>query len=312
MLLTLLDIAKLNGRDMEVGLIEENLKYAPEVAKVPTRIIKGTAYHATIRTSLPEGGGFRSANEGVTAGKSTFKKQLVECFLYSKLLKADTSVLNAGEDDSEESLKTLESSGGLKSAFDYLGEQFYYGVGFDAKGFPGIRSMSNPELELDATGNTADTASSVYGVKFGVQNVHFIFGNKKALHFQEWWKQLANDGTGKEYAALCSNLDVWMGLANGSKYSVGRLKNLTAQDGKGVTDAKLEELKSKYPVGEKPDFWMMNRRSLFQLQKSRSTVINATGAKSKTGEEVFAPEPVSAAGIPIIVTESIRDTDPVE
>lgn len=312
MLLTLLDIAKLNGRDMEVGLIEENLKYAPEVAKVPSRIINGTAYHATIRTSLPGGGGFRSPNEGVNPGKSTFRKQLVQCFLYSKLLKADKATLNAGENDSEESLKALEASGGLKAAFDYLAEQFYYGEDFDGKGFPGLRSMSNPEVELSAGGDSANAATTVYGVKYGIQNVHFVFGNQKALHFEDWWKQLAQDAEGKEYAALCSNLDCWMGLANGSKYSVGRLKNITDQDGKGVTDAKLEKLKSKYPVGEKPDFWKMNRRALFQLQMSRSVVINATGKKSANGEEVMAPEPTSAAGIPIIVTESIRDTDPIE
>jgi hypothetical protein len=53
----------------------------------------------------------------------------------------------------------------------------------------------------------------------------------------------------------------------------------------------------------------MSRRSAFQLQSSRSATTNATGKKSATGEENFAPMPEESNGIPIVVTDSIKDTE---
>ena len=308
-MLTLLEIAKLNGRDKEVGLIEENLTHAPEVAVVPARPIKGTSYKATIRTDLPGGGGFRGANEGVTSGKSKHKEQLVQCFIYSRLIEADLSVLNAGEDDSEEALMSSEEVGAVLDAFINLGKQFYYGKSVDAKGFPGLATMVNSALELDAEGTAPAKGSSVYGVKLGIKNVHFVFGNDKTLAFAERWKQSVESEPGKKFAALCSNLDAWMGLANGSKYSVGRIKDLTEEEGKTLNDRMVAALLAKYPVGGKPDRLFMTRRSAFQLQSSRSTTTNATGEKSATGKENFAPMPTESNGVPIVVTDSIKDDE---
>ncbi len=305
---TLLDLAKLNGRDKEVGLIEENLQYSPEIGIVPSRVISGTSYKATKRVGLPGGGGFRDPNSGITPGKSVFEPVLVQAYLYSKILKADPQVLNAGEDDSIEDLKALEESGSVQDAFIQLGKQFYDGTAIDGKGFPGIKSMVNTDLVEDAVGTTANTGTFVYGVKFGIQNVHFVFGKNSALQFSEWVKQLFTDGDGKQYMGEVSQLDSWMGLANGSKYSVGALKNITDDAGKGVTDDRLANLLSKYPVGYKPDRWFMNRRAARQLQKSRSTVTAITGARSSTGSEVTAPMPTESNGIPITVTDSIGDT----
>ena len=53
--ITLLDIAKLNGNDAVVGLIEENQTYAPELSVFPARTIKGTQYQTGIRTGLSLG-----------------------------------------------------------------------------------------------------------------------------------------------------------------------------------------------------------------------------------------------------------------
>jgi hypothetical protein len=95
----------------------------------------------------------------------------------------------------------------------------------------------------------------------------------------------------------------------GSKYAVGRLKDATEDSAKGVTDARLAELLSKYPVGYRPNYWLMNRRSAYQLQASRSSTVNALGSKSSTGNEVWAPLPTESNGIPIVVTDSIGNTE---
>ena len=50
---TLLDIAKANGSDAAVGLIEEVMTYSPEVSRGAARTIKGLSYKTLVRTTLP-------------------------------------------------------------------------------------------------------------------------------------------------------------------------------------------------------------------------------------------------------------------
>lgn len=307
----LLDIAKLNGSDAVVGLIEEVRTAAPDVMAFPARTIRGTSYKIAVRDSLP-GVGFRTANGGVTYTKSTFENRLIETYILSGNVRADVAVASAYE-DGPESWKAIEAAGVMKQALIELGSQIFYGVSADAKGFPGLQAihtaysatLSEP-LTVDAGGTTADTASSVYGVKFGPQDCQLIFGNGNAFELGEWFNQMVNDGTaGQDYLAHVASLNAWVGLQVGSVYSVGRLKDCTADSGKGVTDARLAELLSKYPVGNAPDAWFMNRRSLFQLQSSRSATSNTNGVYGLP----VGPPPTEAFGIPIIVTDSIGNTE---
>ena len=67
-----------------------------------------------------------------------------------------------------------------------------------------------------------------------------------------------------------------------------------------MTDALLAQLIEKFPAGRGPNYLVMNRRSLRQLQASR-TATNPTGAP--------APFPSEAFGIPIVVTDAISSTE---
>ena len=75
---------------------------------------------------------------------------------------------------------------------------------------------------------------------------------------------------------------------------------LTADTGKGLTDLLIADLLSRFPASRPPTELVMNRRSLMQLQKSR-TATNATGAP--------APIPTESFGVPIIVTDQISSTE---
>ena len=108
----LLDIAKLNGSDTIVGLIEETLTYAPEVQIMPARTIRGTSYKIASRVSYP-GVGFRAANEGSTPTKSEFENQLIECYILSGAVQADVAVARAYE-DGEQAWKDIESIGVMR------------------------------------------------------------------------------------------------------------------------------------------------------------------------------------------------------
>jgi hypothetical protein len=90
----------------------------------------------------------------------------------------------------------------------------------------------------------------------------------------------------------------------GGKYSIGRICNLNASDsGAQLDDDKISDLLSAFPSGMAPDFLVMNRDRLKELQQSR-TATNPTGAPS--------PFPSSAFGVPIIVTEALVNTEAVE
>jgi hypothetical protein len=305
---TLLDIAKLNGSDTVVGLIEENLTYAPEVQILPARTIRGTSYKIASRVKFPDVA-FRAANEGSIPGKSEYENALIECYILSAAVQADIAVARAYE-DGEQVWKDIEAMGTMRQALIELGSQVIYGTAVDTKGFPGLQSIHtafNSGLVVDAGGITAATGSSVYGINTDSQGVQLVFGSGTTFELGEW--RIENVGTTSVYPAHVANLTAWVGLQVGNKFSVGRLKDATADSNAGVTDAKLADLLSKYPVGYRPNYWLMNRRSAFQLQSSRSTAFSALGAKSATGAEVFAPLPAESNGIPIVITDSILSNE---
>jgi hypothetical protein len=304
----LLDIAKLNGSDTVVGLIEETLTYAPEVQVLPARTIRGTSYKIASRVSYP-GVGFRAANEGSIPTKSEFENQLIECYILSGAIQADVAVARAYE-DGEQAWKDVESVGVMRQALIELGSQVIYGTAVDAKGFPGLQAIHtafNAGLVVDAGGTTDSTATSVYGINTDTQGVQLVFGAGTTFELGEW--RIENVGTSSVYPAHVANLTAWVGLQVGSRYSIGRLKDATADANAGVTDAKLAELLSKYPVGYRPNYWLMNRRSAFQLQASRSATSIQNGIKSTSGAEVFAPTPSESNGIPIVITDSLGNTE---
>ena len=304
----LLDIAKLNGSDTIVGLIEETLTYAPEVQIMPARTIRGTSYKVVSRTSYP-GVGFRAANEGSTPTKSSFENQLIECYILSGAVQADIAVARAYE-DGEQAWKDVEAVGVMRQALIELGSQVIYGTSVDSKGFPGLQAIHtafNAGLVVDAGGTTGGTASSVYGINTDTQGVQLVFGSGTTFELGEW--RIENVGTDTVYPAHVANLTAWVGMQVGSKYSVGRLKDATADSGAGVTDAKLAELLSKYPVGYRPNYWLMNRRSAYQLQVSRSASSVQNGVKTSSGSEIFAPLPTESNGIPIVITDSILNDE---
>ena len=304
----LLDIAKLNGSDTIVGLIEETLTYAPEVQIMPARTIRGTSYKIASRVTYP-GVGFRAANEGSTPTKSEFENQLIECYILSGAVQADLAVARAYE-DGEQAWKDIESVGVMRQAMIELGSQVIYGTTADAKGFPGLQAIHtafNAGLVVDAGGTTGGTASSVYGINTDTQGVQLVFGAGTTFELGEW--RIENVGTSSVYPAHVANLTAWVGMQVGSKYSVGRLKDATADSGAGVTDAKLAELLSKYPVGYRPNYWLMNRRSAYQLQVSRSASSVQNGVKTSSGAEIFAPLPTESNGISIVITDSILNDE---
>lgn len=298
---TMLDIAKINGSDAVVGLIEENLNLAPEVSLFPARTINGTSFKTLHRTALPSTQ-FRNANEGVETTKSAYANKLVECFFLDGKMEIDVAVAQADEQGVAHA-QMIEADGHMQAAIQHLGKQVWYGSSNDAKGFPGAQSLVDSSYVLDAGGTTAGTGSSVYGVRVGEKHGTMIFGRATVLSLGEWRQQRITRNS-KELDAWVNAIQGWVGFQWVNKDSICRLKDATADSGKTVTDAKLAELLSQ--LKWVPDYWFMSRRSRYQLQVSRTPTSNTSGESST---RPIAPLPTESNGIPIIVTDSLLNTE---
>lgn len=314
---SLLDIAKINGTDGGLAeLADEVARSVPEISGMSyagsklvrignmgaSRDIKGTEYRTLVRTGNPTFA-FRDANAGVAASKSTFENRLVECFIANVRWTADKAVADACVDGAQAYIAE-EAMAMLRAAFMGLGAQFYYGrgTGGDSKGHPGLINSLDSALTVDAGGTTDDVASSCWAVKWGPTDVQWVLGAGGQLKVDDVRiESIAdpNDST-KSLTAYVQEMLAWVGVQVKSKYSVGRIKKLTTDSGKGLTDALLGSLVSKFPVGVMPDAFLCSRRSLEQLRASRT-------ATSSTGKE--ADIPVDHQGIPIVPTDSILNTE---
>jgi hypothetical protein len=305
--ITMLDLAKRHGSDPVVGLIEENVDAAPEYARVPVRPINGTTFKRTTRKSLPASQ-FRHVNEGTTPVKSEYSQELAECFFIDDQIEVDTATLEAEEDGNVGSILADEASGVMLSALQLIGAQFYYGTDNDAKGFQGLTSFVHEDMLVGAGGTTSSTGSSVFAVKFGVKAVHFVAGKKSSFKLDKWRKQQISDPSDatKKLTALVNNLQGWIGLDVGHIKSVGQIYNLTEDTGKGFTDALVSKQLAKFPVGWRPDVLFATKRSVSQLQQSRSAI-----AQVSYSQGAIAPWPTESNGIPIVETDSISDTEEI-
>lgn len=308
--MTLLDIAKANGSDQVVGLIDETTRLAPEVRLGASRTIKGTSYKTWVRTGLP-GTPFRSANQGVAVTKSVYENRVVETFILNPQWEADKAVADRYEFGAATYIGE-EAQAIMEGAIQTVGRCFYYGrntwavgsttYGGDAKAFPGLIDQFNTTYEKDATGTTSNGASSLWGVKFGTKNVSWVWGENGQLQMSDVVFARAQDSAGNPLTVYRQELLAYPGLQLGDQRSVCRIKNLTTEPGKGLTDVLIFDVMSLLPAGIVPDMFLCSRRSLTQLRDSR-TATNIIGAP--------APIPTEVGGIPIFMTDSIADVEPI-
>ncbi|ODA28067.1 hypothetical protein A6X21_14495 [Planctopirus hydrillae] len=297
-MITLLDIAKKNGSDRTVGLIEETVVATPELQLGAARTIKGISYPVLVRNSVPKGG-FRSANEGTERVKSEYVNKTFEAMIFNPQWAMDKAVAMADEDGPAAAM-AREAQGIMLGSMIHLAMQFYYGVNNDAKGFPGL------EAQYDLTGMTLDAEGaggrSVWAVKFGPQHVQWLWAQDgTGLVVTPEREQTLYDANGKPYTGILQEINTRVGLQLGSRHSAARIANLDGTTGHTLNDDLMFDLLAKFPADVRPDMFLMNTKSLNELRKSR-TATNATGTP--------APLPTEVGNIPIMLTEALKDNEP--
>jgi hypothetical protein len=342
-LVSLLDVSKRTGNDQAVGLLEDTLTYSPELSAIMGRPIVGTQYK-TAHRALPTIA-FRQANNGSNTVKSTYRQELKECALLDAQIQADKAVVDAegtgsGPQSSIGDLLVDEAVGVIMGAYITVGTQVYYGTGADTNGFVGINTVTgasnaaknaNPAV-VKAGGSTANAQTSVYLIWENIKGSHFVFGGKDGgqglTMLPEWRIQQVLGQNGLPLTAYVNNLQGWLGFSINHPNSVARIANINlATDTSGLNDNLVSQILSYIPLQMRseilsnlntggPNKWgpglklLMNPAAAYALQVSRTKV---TGVDGEVVDKA-APQPAfptSSNGIPIVLTDSITNTEAV-
>ena len=310
---TLLDIAQSTGTDGIASLIEEVIKYTPEIQMGAARTINGTQYKSTVRVGLP-GVSFRQANLGGLVAKSTYEQRLFDAYITDTPWMAEKAVALAHPDGAPAYIAT-EAKGIVLAQMILLAKQFYYGkpstpgdnsVPFsDPLGFPGLLQMYDAaNMTVDAGGTTANTATSVWAYSWGDEGCQWLYGGgTNPLQMSDITEVVLPDANGNLITYYHQQLLAWVGMKLGSLKRAACIKNVTADSGHTLTDGMLTDLLSLFPVGYTPDAIFMTRRSMSQLIKSRIAVNASAYVGAVPG---FVTD---FDGIPVYRTDSIQNTE---
>ena len=296
-------LATINDQNAIDAGCSDILDDSPALAAMPAIVASNGTNHKYIKNTGKPVVGFRSANDGRENDHSEDTLVTAALKILDASFRVDKAVADAYAGGAE-ALIAREAARHLRAAFASAESQIFDGTGADAGGFSGLANSTALDaaadaLTIDAGGTTADTASSVYLIRTGDADAAVVLGQNGNIEIGETVVQQVAGSTGF-YSAYYTPIEAWVGLQVGSIYSVGRIINVTADSGKGLTDALIASAIEQFPAARGPSVIAMNRRSLSQLQSSR-TATNATGQP--------APFPAEAFGIPVVVTDGISSTE---
>ena len=318
--LNFLDLVKANSSDVVGGLVEEVAPFTPELAVFPMEDLAEPgrlSYETLHRTALPTVE-FAAAGDGFTPSKSEISLKTHECFRFGGRIEAAKHIADNYRKGGAAGYQAFEAMGVMKAAMQLIGKQIFYGVSNGALGFPGLKAFTpaGGTYSLDATGSTANTGSSAYYVMFGEMYCQLMAGrarNGNGIFDLPDFEMGDMDGAnGKKMRAYIAELSSYIGLQIAAEASVVRVYNMTAQTGKGCTDALLNTAKGLFPAGFVPNALFMSRRSRTQLQTSRTVTLFGQGT-TRPDQGAVAPVPTTDMdGVPLIATDSILNTDAIE
>ena len=136
------------------------------------------------------------------------------------------------------------------------------------------------QMVVNAGGTAVGSASSVWGLRTNASGAdcQLIMGNQGRLSQKPTVEQAIEDqANGGRFPGYFTAIEGHFTVQVGSKWSVGRICNITEDAGKGLTDALIASFLAKFPARRRPNILAMSMRSLSQLQASR-TATNTTGA----------------------------------
>lgn len=284
------------------------LQDSPLVAALPMTESSNGTVHKWVKEVQAPVVGFRSVNAGRDLDHSVDQEVSASLVALDWSSQLDVAYANASRRGKLWEI-AREALRHFRSALSTFEEQLINGrVGASVTGFEGFRDAAtidaaNDEMVVNAGGVAGDlaTLSSVYAIRAGLEDVVSVYkGDGVPLDVGETQTIKAVDDEGKSYPAYYTPATAWLGLQVSSAFSIGRIANIADADGKRLNDDLIYKLLSKFPAGRQPTHLVMSRRSRELLRSSR-TATNGTG--------VAPPIPDSVAGIPIVVSDAVKDTE---
>lgn len=335
---TLKDVTSLNALNDPgtVGLVDNIVNVAPELDKIPGRIIPGTSYEATILTAYGSNAAFRGVNSGVPFSAPSLDEKRFNTFPFDCQFSVDEALLIKGKSngDSPAQIFNTFASAGVRQKALRLGKQFYIGSLNDPKGPPGLQDFlftqrtqvdSRTGLKINqvvnAGGSVAGSCNTVWFIKTGPQGVHWLFGNGTGIIMGPWVRlpgQPAPDSTSgspTNQTAWKNNLFGYIGTSMAQVHSVGAIINVDPVNGTTTSnglwnDALIAQLWALFPIELKPDLAICNQNTAYMLQQQRTVTNFVSGADRMftAGIAPIADFPTrlpTAGNIPLIVSDSI-------
>lgn len=296
----LADMIRINDRNLADYEATDLLQGAPFLAALAADMASNGTQHKYLKEITAPTVGFRAINEGRAHSNSVDELVTVEL----KILDAGWTVDKAAADIyrwGPEAFIARESLRHLRAAFFKAEQQLINGA--DIAGFSGmVDALHDLDGTMVLSGGASSARTSVWMVRStpDFRDAAVILGQDGNIEWGETTVQRIEDDGGDYYFGYVTPIQGWMGMQVGSSYSLARYANIGTGNNETLDDAKLSALLELFPSDRPPTMVVMNRRSLGQLQRSR-TATNATGAE--------APRPTSYEGIPIIVTDAITNSE---
>ncbi|MEM7810538.1 MAG: major capsid protein [Planctomycetota bacterium] len=317
----LLDVIKDTSADPAMKIIDEVSQAVPEV-RDGFWLEMPTPYKQEVLVELPQAGHFRKFGQGVKKGKAKYVERLVEALPIQVAWDADYQQGMRYTRGGIDGLLAKRAAENIAGEFQALGPTFFYGRPGDENElpFPGLTSLyDRDDFEIDAGGSEADSATSVWFVKWGPDDTAWVINDTARdgsgdsidpFTLSVPREETIYDANGDGYLGKRQELLADIGLQVASKRSVARIKNITgpgveSDHDHGVTDSLLRKAMRVFREngGFMPDRIYMSPRSLDQWTESR-TAHNATGTP--------APVPTGFEGIPVTETNSVSNTEAIE
>lgn len=301
--LTTANVAVFNKTDMDL-VVDDILNASPLLRVLAARTCKSNSFVYTRKTVAPSVG-FRAANDGIFGAVTTREKITVSLGILDASFAVDVAVAQADERGWQH-IMAEEAIDHLRAAMFQVEKQVLNGtknVGTNA--FAGLADstyldVTGDSMVVDAGGAQNFTGSSVYLIRSGPGDIEVLWGQDGEIAIGDMQViERAGESSGT-FPAYYHPITGWAGLKIGSIYSAARIANITEETNCGLDDDLIAEALGLFPADRPPTHIVMNRRSLRQLQQSR-TATNATGAP--------APFPTEAFNVPIIVTDALLNTE---
>lgn len=298
---TLADLAAVDANPAR-EVIDQTIARAPELENFPAEMIEGSSLTLSVLDELPAVG-FRKANEGGGGGAPKFSSKLFQAMIIEEVVSVDKMGISEGSKDPARFLMNW-SMPFMRAVMSKIAKVGYYGTSLDEKGFPGLiaQHAAGTDHNVDATGTSGK--SSVWFLELGADTLSWVFGNGNTIAMDaDWVEETIRPKEGGAFKALSNTISSRVGIKLANKNSAVRIKNVTAQSGKGLTDKLLYQgLERAETLGMQPNLIVANPRSLFQLRDSRDT-INQTGMPASLPREW--------EGIPILSTINISTDEAI-